>query len=104
MLVRLQPTPECATSVPGTAAGVERPSNGKDVPRFPWHTSPTTLDPTTRAVLEVIHQAGYTTTVVKGAKYVALQISEVAVPRALFAAILDRIHRFGMPPPLVQRG
>jgi len=31
-------------------------------------------------------------------------MAEVAVPRALFAAILDRIQRFGVPPPLVQRG
>ncbi len=30
--------------------------------------------------------------------------SEVAVPRDLFAAILERIQRFGVPPPLVQRG
>jgi len=28
----------------------------------------------------------------------------LAVPRALFAATLDRIQRFGVPPPLVQRG
>jgi len=26
------------------------------------------------------------------------------VPRELFAAILDRIQRFGVPPPFVQRG
>ncbi len=30
--------------------------------------------------------------------------AEPAVPRELFAAILDRIQRFGVPPPLVQRG
>ncbi len=31
-------------------------------------------------------------------------VAEVTVPRELFAAILDRIQRFGVPPPLVQRG
>jgi hypothetical protein len=42
--------------------------------------------------------------VVRHAKYMTFQLAEVAVPRELFAAILDRIHRFGLPPPLVQRG
>ena len=32
------------------------------------------------------------------------QMGEVAVPRVLFATILKRIERFGVPPPLVQRG
>ncbi len=35
--------------------------------------------------------------------YVIFQMAEVVVPRELFAAILDRIQRFGVPPPLVQR-
>ena len=42
--------------------------------------------------------------VVRHAKYVTFQLAEVAVPRELFAAIFDRIQRFGVPPPLVQRG
>ena len=42
--------------------------------------------------------------VVRHAKYVTFQMAEVAVPRELFAAILDRIQRLGVPPPLVQRG
>ncbi len=42
--------------------------------------------------------------VVQHAKYVTFQMAEVAVPRELFAAILERIRRFGVPPPLVQRG
>jgi hypothetical protein len=42
--------------------------------------------------------------VVRHSKYVTFQMAEVAVPRELFAAILDRIQRFGVPPPLVQRG
>jgi hypothetical protein len=42
--------------------------------------------------------------VVRHAKYVTLQLAELAVPRELFAAILDRIQRFGVPLPLVQRG
>jgi hypothetical protein len=42
--------------------------------------------------------------VVRLAKYVTFQMAEVAVLRELFAAILDRIQRFGLPPPLVQRG
>jgi hypothetical protein len=35
---------------------------------------------------------------------IRVQTAEVAVPRELFAAILERIQRFGVPPPLVQRG
>jgi len=42
--------------------------------------------------------------VVTHSRYVIFQMAEVAVPRELFAAILDRIQRFGVPPPLVQRG
>jgi hypothetical protein len=42
--------------------------------------------------------------VVRHARYVTFQLAEVAVPRDLFAAILDRIQRFGVPPPLVQHG
>ncbi len=42
--------------------------------------------------------------VVRHAKYVTFQMAEVAVPRELFATLLDRIQRFGVPPPLVQRG
>jgi len=42
--------------------------------------------------------------VVRHAKYVTFQMAEVAVPRELFATILERIQRFGVLPPLVQRG
>ena len=42
--------------------------------------------------------------VVRHAKYVTFQMAETVVPRRLFAAILDRIQRFGVPPPLLQRG
>ncbi len=42
--------------------------------------------------------------VVRHAQYVTFQMAEVAVPRELFAAILERIQRFGVPPPLVPRG
>lgn len=42
--------------------------------------------------------------VVSHAKYVMFQTAELAVPRELFAAMLDPIQRFGLPPPLVQRG
>ena len=42
--------------------------------------------------------------VARHAKYVTFQMAEVAVPRELFAAILERIQRFGVPPPLVRRG
>jgi hypothetical protein len=38
------------------------------------------------------------------AKYVTFQLAEVAVPRELFAAILERIQGLGVPPPLTQRG
>jgi hypothetical protein len=41
--------------------------------------------------------------VVTHSRYVIFQMAEVAVPRELFGAILDRIQRFGVPPPLVQR-
>ncbi len=42
--------------------------------------------------------------VVTHSRYVIFQMAEVEVPRELFAAILDRIQRFGVPPPLVHRG
>ena len=42
--------------------------------------------------------------VVTHPRYVIFQMAEVAAPRDLFAAILERIHWFGVPPPLVQRG
>ncbi len=38
--------------------------------------------------------------VVIHSRYVIFQMAEVAVPRELFAAILERIQRFGVPPPL----
>ena len=40
--------------------------------------------------------------VMRHAKYVTCQLAEVAVPRRLFAAILDRIARLALPPPLVE--
>ncbi|UCC30817.1 MAG: transposase [Phycisphaerales bacterium] len=42
--------------------------------------------------------------VVRNAEHVTFQMPEVAVPRELFVAILEWIRRFGVPPPLVQRG
>ena len=42
--------------------------------------------------------------VVAHSGYVIFQMAEVAVPRELFAAILDRIQRFGVPPPLPRPG
>ena len=42
--------------------------------------------------------------VVTHSEYVIFQMAEVAVPRDLFAAILERIQRFGVPPPLVRHG
>ena len=39
--------------------------------------------------------------VTRHAKYVTFQLAEVAVTRNLFAAILDRIARLAIPPPLV---
>ena len=42
--------------------------------------------------------------VVRHAKYVTFQLAEVALSRELFAAILDRIQWYGVPPPLVRRG
>ncbi len=41
---------------------------------------------------------------VRRAQYATFQMAEVSVPRELFAAILERIQRFGVPPPLPQRG
>ena len=41
--------------------------------------------------------------VVRHSQYVTFQMAEVAVSRELFAPILNRIQRFGLPPPLVQR-
>ncbi len=42
--------------------------------------------------------------VVRHARYVIFQMAEVAVPRELFAAIIERIQRVGVPPRLLQRG
>ena len=42
--------------------------------------------------------------VVRHSQYVTFQMAEVAVPRELFAAIIERIQRFGVPPRLLQRG
>jgi len=39
----------------------------------------------------------------KHSKYVTFQLAEVAVTRRLFTAILDRITRLAIPPPLVAR-
>lgn len=44
------------------------------------------------------------TKVVRHSKSVTFQLAEVTVPRKLFAAVLERIQRFGMPPPLEERG
>jgi hypothetical protein len=38
--------------------------------------------------------------VTRHAQYVTFQLAEVAVTRHLFAAILDRIARLAIPPPL----
>ena len=37
--------------------------------------------------------------IVRRARYVTFQLAEVAVPRELFEAILERTRRFGVPPP-----
>ena len=42
--------------------------------------------------------------VVQHARYVMFQLAEVAVPRKLFARILERIQWFGVPAPLVDSG
>ena len=41
--------------------------------------------------------------VVKHSRYVIFQMAEVAVPRELFRAILERIGRLWLPPPRVQK-
>ena len=41
--------------------------------------------------------------VTRHAKYVTFQLAEVAVTRRLFSAILDRIERLALPPPVVAR-
>jgi hypothetical protein len=41
--------------------------------------------------------------VTRHATYVTFQLAEVAVTRNLFAAILDRIARLAIPPPVVGR-
>ena len=39
--------------------------------------------------------------VTRHSKYVTFQLAEVAVTRNMFAAILDRIARLALPPPVV---
>ncbi len=41
--------------------------------------------------------------VVTHSRYVIFQMAEAAAPRDLFAAILQWIGQFGVPPPLLQR-
>jgi hypothetical protein len=41
--------------------------------------------------------------VTRHAKYVTFQLAEVAITRKLFAAILDRIERLALPPPMIAR-
>ena len=54
--------------------------------------------------MRIAHSGGRRTKGFRHAKYVTVQMIEVAAPRELFAAILDRIQRFGLPSPLVRRG
>ena len=61
-------------------------------PRSVRHWSLTTLR-------EKLFKIG--TKVVRHAKYVTFRMAKVAVPQKLFATILERIQRFGVPPPLV---
>ncbi len=42
--------------------------------------------------------------VVRHAKHLTFQLAEAGLPRESFAMILDRIRRFGVPPPLVHHG
>jgi hypothetical protein len=42
--------------------------------------------------------------VTRHSKYVTFQLAEVAVPRQLFAAILERIRRLAMQPALCPSG
>ena len=52
---------------------------------------------------ELFPRVGFiVTNLTKQSKYVTFQLAEVAVPRRLFAAILDRIARLALPPPLVE--
>jgi len=39
--------------------------------------------------------------VIRHSKYVTFQLAEVAIPRQLFAALLDRLQRLAIPPPLL---
>jgi len=64
------------------------------VPRSVSHWSLTTLR-------EKLIKIGAKVT--RHSKYVTFQLAEVAVPRELFAAILERIKRLGMPPPSVAK-
>ena len=41
--------------------------------------------------------------VTRHAKYVTFQLAEVAITRKLFGAILDRIERLALPPPVTAR-
>ncbi len=51
-----------------------------------------------RTLREKLNKIG--ANVIRHAWYVTLQMAEVAVPRELFAAMLERIQWFGVPPPL----
>jgi len=64
------------------------------LPRYVKHWSLTTLR-------EKLVKIGAKVT--RHAKYVTFQFAEVAVTRRLFSAILDRIERLALPPPVVAR-
>jgi hypothetical protein len=80
----------------------------------PEKSEPPTAAGTTPSTLNSVRQRSVTSLRHKlikiGAKiaahsrYVLFHMAEVAVPRELFARILERIQWFGVPPPLVQMG
>ncbi len=65
-----------------------------DLPKPVRHWSLTTLR-------EKLFKIGAKVT--RHAKYVTFQLAKVAVPRRLFAAILDRLAKLAIPPPLVTK-
>ncbi len=65
------------------------------VPQNTKHSSSTTLR-------EKLIKVG--AKVVRHSKNVTFQLAEVVMTSDLFVAILERIQRFGVPPPLMQRG
>jgi len=89
---------------PGTASALRVGVQPRQLPASPGATEARealVADPGAPGLREKLIKIG--PKVVRHAKYMTFHMAEVAVPRELFAMILDRIQRFGAPTTLGRR-